>query len=404
MILQLLCACVVVPAVAAALYHALLAVIGFATRDTPSACPGSPTHSFAVLIPAYNEEAGISETLRSCAKLDYPSDLFQVFVVADNCTDGTATIAARLGANCLERRDEDHRGKGYALAWAVEHILARGHDAIVVLDADCMIDRHALRTFDAHLSRGRQVLQTKVVGSNPDASMISYASVVGSVLENDLFYAPKSRLGLAVFLRGTGMVFRHDVLELKPWRATSTVEDTEYTLRLLRSDVAVHFVPDVTMRTPAPVALDQMRVQRERWAAGNFRLGVLHSLPLIAEGLIRWNPLLIDAGWTMCILSRPLLLVLSLLGLALATTCWFTIPSSYSGALFATAAAALLVQGLCLVLAIARLGVTFRRLALLPGVPLVAIQLIRALLRSAARRGSAAWVRTPRSTLRGQSL
>jgi cellulose synthase/poly-beta-1,6-N-acetylglucosamine synthase-like glycosyltransferase len=326
--------------------------------------------------------------------------LFQVFVAADNCTDRTAAIAAKHGAITLERYDESHRGKGHALAWALQQILPHGHDAIVILDADCQIDVHALRAFDAHLSLGRQVLQTRVIGSNPDASMVSYAGVVGSVLENDLFYAPKSRLGLAVFLRGTGMVFRRDVLEHQPWRATSAVEDAEYSLRLLRSDVSVHLVPDVAMHTPVPVGLDQMRVQRQRWAAGNFRLSMLNGLPLIAEGLIHRKPLLIDAGLTMFILSRPLLMLLSLFGLVLATICWLTIPSLFSGALCGAAAGTVLLQGLCLALATARLGITFRRISLLPGLGLVAIQLTRTAVRAAVQRGSPAWVRTPRSSAR----
>src|SRR5262249_54050893 len=152
-------------------------------------------------------------------------------------------------------------------------VLEHRPDAILVLDADCRIDRHALREFDRLLSAGESVLQAAVRSDGADASAISYAVTVGSMLENDLFYRPKDRLGLSLFLRGTGMVLARAVLEEQPWQTRSVVEDAEYTLRLLRAGKSVRFVDNVSIRTDPPVDLEQLRVQRRRWAAGTFRFG-----------------------------------------------------------------------------------------------------------------------------------
>src|SRR5271165_5812496 len=72
-----------------------------------------PSHlRFVVAIPAHDEEAGIVETVRSCLAQDYPRELFDVLVIADNCQDQTADLARREGATVLERSHPTDRSKG----------------------------------------------------------------------------------------------------------------------------------------------------------------------------------------------------------------------------------------------------------------------------------------------------
>src|SRR5262249_55593142 len=146
------------------------------------------------------------------------------------------------------------------------------------------------------------VLQASSVAANPEDSAVSYAVAVGNVLENDLFYAPKSRLGLSVLLRGTGMVFRRDVLERHPWQAHSITEDMEYTLELLRAGVGVRFLSDVRVVSDFPAHAEQLRVQRLRYAAGNLRFGKGKALRLMAEGILARRATLFDLGWTLLVL------------------------------------------------------------------------------------------------------
>ena len=233
MLVQIVCILFLFPAALVCLYYVFLALFALISRKENVSIQGNPAHTFAIIIPAHNEEQTISTALHSCAGLDYPKDKYKIFVIADNCSDKTAEIAREKGAVCLVRYNEEEKGKGFALEWGFKQILPEGHDALVVLDADCQLDGHALRAFDYYLKQGEKVLQANDVASNPDNNAMSYAVAVGNLIENRLFYAPKSRLGLAVFLRGTGMVFRREVLEQHPWQAHSIVEDAEYTLRLM---------------------------------------------------------------------------------------------------------------------------------------------------------------------------
>jgi glycosyltransferase involved in cell wall biosynthesis len=125
---------------------------------------GNPSHTFAIVIPAHNEEKTLSTTLHSCAGLNYPKDKYKIFVIADNCSDRTAEIARDNGAVCLERYNEEEKGKGFALEWGFKQILPEGHDALVVLDADCQLDGHACEPLTL-FEKGESIQANDVVKS-----------------------------------------------------------------------------------------------------------------------------------------------------------------------------------------------------------------------------------------------
>jgi cellulose synthase/poly-beta-1,6-N-acetylglucosamine synthase-like glycosyltransferase len=329
--------------------------------------------------------------------LDYPADRFAIYVIADNCRDRTAEVAREHGVACLVRMDPDRPGKGPALAFGLERVDFARHDAVVVLDADCRIDAHALRAFDRELRAGAQVLQASDRASNPDASVISYALAVGNCMENELFYAPKSALGGVVLLRGTGMVLQRDVLRRFPWQAHSIVEDIEYAVTLLRGGVRIRFVPDAAVHSAFPVDAKQLRVQRTRWASGNLGFARRNALRLMGDGLRTGDGALWDAGATFLILSRPLVLLALLLPLGLGIAGDRLTNEGLFRWVWIAAAALLALLLAYFALGVLRLGVTRRRIRLLLGAPVVLLELaaiaVAGLLRSPVR----SWDRTPRS-------
>ncbi len=386
-----------VPAALIAAYYALLAAVALTARPLRKAASVGEPGSFAIVIPAHNEEDAIGDTLRSCFALDYPKDKYTVYCIADNCTDSTASVASRMGAVSLERHDLNNRGKGYALEWAFERILPKGHDAVLVLDADCTIDGDGLRIFDRHLKAGADVLQASCAVSNPDESPISYVSAIGNVIENRLFYSPKSALGLAVFLRGTGMVFKSQVLKDIPWSAHSIAEDVEYGIRLLEGGYKIRFIDEVRVLSKFPASAAQLKVQRERWAGGNLKLGRLNGLRLFFKGIVSGRLDLMDAGWTFLTLSRPIALLMSVVAFAFAGAALFLSPGAPASLIFASSSAVLLVQAAYFMLGIVMLGVSWQRAYLLLKAPAVVAGLAIVALRGVFGAGGDVWVRTPRA-------
>jgi 1,2-diacylglycerol 3-beta-glucosyltransferase len=395
MFFQLLCILLLFPAAFVCAYYVSLALFALISGKEKVSIEENPAHTFAIVIPAHNEEKNISTSLRSCAGLDYPRDKYKIFVIADNCSDRTAEIVRDSGASCLERHDEGKKGKGCALEWGFKQILPEGHDAMVVLDADCQLDGDALRIFDYYLKKGEKVLQANDAASNPDNNAMSYAVAVGNLIENRLFYAPKSRLGLAVFLRGTGMVFRREVLEQHPWQAHSIVEDAEYTLRLIKKSIKIRFISEVNVFSEFPDQKDQLTVQRMRWAK-NLGFSKMRAFRLIWEGMIQGRGLLADAGWTLLVLSRPLVLLELLIAVILALLCVWLSPGPFSSGLFAAGLILLLIQFFYFGLGVILLGVNSRRMMFLLSSPATIGRLIVISLLGVFGARGKIWARTPR--------
>lgn len=397
MLLHLFVFVVLVPGAALVLYDVALAIHAMRRRPAPPAPEVPSDLRFALVMPAHNEADSIGDALRACASLDFPAAQFELVVVADNCDDDTVEVVCQHGVRYLERRDTERRGKGYALRFAFDQLMHEDFDAFVVLDADCWLDPHALRRFAHELAHGARVLQANYVVANVDASPISYALAVGNAIENDLYYAPKSDLGWVVSLRGTGMVFRREVLQEHPWGAYSIVEDLDYSMALYRARIPVRFMPDVEVHSPFPESLGQLRVQRERWAGGNVQMTKGSALRLLLEGIARGQWITVDMGLTILSQSRPLLLVLLWAGLLVALLGSWIRPGALSTLAVSLSLALNLTFLAYLAGGVARLGLSAHRMGLLARTPLVLGQLVSIAVRSVFGAGASGWERTPRS-------
>lgn len=389
----------IVPAVCVASYHFLLGLLGLVLRKKPRPSDEPRTH-FGILIPAHNEENGIGQTIE-CLKnaLDYPAELMSVYVVADNCTDKTAEVAASFGVRVLERHDTENRGKGYALKYAIPIILEETPcDGILVLDADCTLDEHALRYFDERLkSKPGTPLQLNYIVDNPDESATSYLLGVANCLENEFFYFPKDRLNLFITLRGTGMFLPRSVLERFPWNAFSIVEDTDYSLQLLAENISAGFVTESRVLSPFPTEQQTLNVQRKRWIGGTLAFSLFRGVPLMFKGLFTLNLKKIDAGFTLMVLSRPVILFQLLLTTILAMLLVFPLKTDHAIPLLA---ASLICWGLYFLYfccGVVRLGLTTKRMKMLVRLPWEILSYLAMAVKSLLGGSSASWDRTPRT-------
>lgn len=221
----------------------------------------------AVVIPAHNEEGQIETTLDAVARSAYPRRLYRVFVIADNCTDRTAIVAAARGASVFERYDPEHRGKGQALDWFFINCkpVYGVFDAVVIMDADTQPDEFFLSEMSSSLVHPEvDVVQgcggVSNTGANWRTALASAAFAV-----NHLRPAGRNRIGGTAGLRGNGMGFRTWVLERHGWPAYSMVEDAEFSLKLLLEGTLVHYNPDAVVNSEMPIQAAQAEKQRMRW-------------------------------------------------------------------------------------------------------------------------------------------
>ena len=257
-------------------YFALCSAARFA--KTPPAADPLP---LCVLIPAHDEADGLPRTLHSLFAADYPRPLLRVLVVADNCTDDTAAVARACGADALVRTDAANRGKGYALAFSLPHAV-EGAEGVVVLDADCTVNRDFLRRMSAAL-RADEAAQAAVLSGDAKGSAAGYVAAVGSALDSATG-AGAGVLGLRVPLRGTGMGFRRGLLGRVPWSGFGRTEDAEYAAKLKRVGVTVRAAAGAEVRCVPPATGEAFAVQRARWSAA-LRFNPLKSKPLLLAHL-----------------------------------------------------------------------------------------------------------------------
>jgi hypothetical protein len=347
-----------------------------------------------VLVPAHDEERGIRATLTSLASSCYPSDRYHAVVIADNCSDATAVRARDVGVEVWERFAPVERGKGFALAWALEHLQASVHafDAVIVLDADCIVSPNMLSAIDTALRSGARAVQVSYQVGNPRDSAVSALRFAAFALMDTVRPLGKRRLGLSCGLFGTGMAFTRELLSREPWTATGLAEDGEYHLRLVEAGERVEFIPGAWVRSAMPTSLGRSIEQQARWEKGKLELIRRWSPRLVGSGLARRDIVRVHAGLEHLVPPQSLLaagsLSSGLAGLLLGSRRLFRLS-------VATLAAQLtfVLGGLRIVGAPAEV---YRALAIAPALISSKIALYARLL---IRRGPTSWVRTERESV-----
>ena len=256
----------------------ILAALVATFRRQETLSLNSTRSRFLIVCPAHDEEFNVSTTVESCLAADYPPSQFEVLVIADNCTDRTATVAAQSGARVLERFDLERKSKGYALEFLLAHIQGTGEldslDAIVVIDADTIMDPDLLRYFDQDLQRGRDWIQCYYSVENPDESWRTRLMMLGFSLYNGVMPLAQDALGIGAALRGNGMCFSTRGLGRVPWSAHGLVEDLEFTCSLLIAGEQIAFQPRACVRGTVPSRGDSATAnQRRRWEFGRRDVG-----------------------------------------------------------------------------------------------------------------------------------
>ena len=224
--------------------------------------------TFAILIPAHNEQDILGTLLDSLAGLDYPRDQYTVHVVADNCTDSTANVARATGwVHVHERFDKIKRGKGYALNWLMQELEENQliYDAYVILDADSVVVPTFLQSMARELARGAQAMQACNTVLNISDSPSTALRFVALTLVNHVRPLGRNGLGASSNLSGNGMCLSRPLLLRYPWQAYSLSEDYQYYLTLVRHGERVRYVPEAVVRSQMPTTFAQMRTQDVRW-------------------------------------------------------------------------------------------------------------------------------------------
>lgn len=267
-------------------YYLVIGLAGFLPIREKN-CEISKIHKFALIISAHNEEKVIANMVRSLTALDYPREAYDIFVIADNCTDNTAAEARNAGAEVYVRNNAKLRGKGYALEWMFEKIykMEKGYDYISVFDADNLADRSYLAEMNKKANQGYTAVQGFLDSKNPYDSWISAAYSYCFWTVNRIFQQARYNLKLCCELSGTGFIIAVDTLKKLGWGATCLTEDMEFTMKLSLNGEKVAFAYNARIYDEKPLTLRQSWRQRVRWMQGHCDVASRYFFPLVKKGL-----------------------------------------------------------------------------------------------------------------------
>jgi cellulose synthase/poly-beta-1,6-N-acetylglucosamine synthase-like glycosyltransferase len=272
-----------------------------------------------VLIPAHNEALTIAGSVGSLCAQSYPRALYDIVVVADNCSDETAKIAKAAGADdVLQRRTGGAVGKGKALRWSTDLILAADEppDAFVIVDADATAEHDALARLAEAFEGGAQAAQGDYV-LDPDASASSALRAAAFLLINRVRPAGRAALGLSAFLVGSGMLLSSQLLRSVPWEAFTSAEDIEYSLDLQAAGHKIAYVGAARVSAPTAPTSGAAAVQQLRWEGGRNYLMRTRAPRLLWQGLAKLRADLVWAAFDLLTPPLGVLAGIALAGLAL---------------------------------------------------------------------------------------
>ncbi|MGM0506330.1 MAG: glycosyltransferase family 2 protein [Bacteroidota bacterium] len=255
------------------LYQLFLGVLALKAKIKTS-FPTERNRTFAIIVPAHNEAKIIAKTIYSLWGVVYPKKLYDLYVIADNCTDDTAGIARGLGVTVLERTNRKETGKGYALRWGFDQILQykREYDAFIIIDADSLVSGNYLEVMNHYLETGSRVIQSSDLVLPQENNWSIEATRIGFLLYNYVKPLGRKVLKLNMGLRGNGMCFETGVLKAYPWKAWSLTEDLEFGLILILNGIHIDFAPEATVWAQMPMESANAESQRSRWEIGRHQV------------------------------------------------------------------------------------------------------------------------------------
>lgn len=269
-----------------ALYQFAISIFGFKHhKETPQQ---APSKRFAIVVPAHNEERVVGPLLDSIKALRYPDALYDIHLIADNCTDHTADVARMHGATVHERVNHDDVGKGFAIEWMIEK-LAKHHepyDAMVIFDADNLVHPDFLSIMNDKLLAGHRVIQGYLGVKNPFDTWVSVSLAISYWYDNRMFQHARSNIGLACSLGGTGLCIDFPLLQEMGWEATGLTEDLEFGVRCVERGIVPVWAHDAKVYDEKPTSFMASHHQRLRWQQGHFH-SMKHRMMSLAKAGIR---------------------------------------------------------------------------------------------------------------------
>ena len=273
---------------AGVVYQAVCILISLFTK--PIKFPDAPMDKrYAVLISARNEANVIGNLITCIQTQTYPTELVDIWLVADNCTDNTAEVARNMGCHVIERFNKELVGKGYALTYLLDQMNDSGasdpYDAFFVFDADNVLDVNYFREMNKTFDNGAKASTSYRNSKNYDSNWISAGYAVWFLREAKFLNQARLTLNTSCAVSGTGFFIAADIIEKNGgWKWHLLTEDIEFSANSILEGTRISYTPTAILYDEQPITFRDSWNQRFRWAKGFYQV-FWHYGARLAKGI-----------------------------------------------------------------------------------------------------------------------
>ncbi len=241
-------------------------------------------HKFAILVPAKNEEKVIGNLLKSLNKQEYPKDMYDVYVIANNCTDNTKKISLENNANLIEC-DIRVKSKGDALRRAFNKLDKEDYEAYIIFDADNIVHPKFISKMNNALEEGYEIAQGFRDSKNVSDTWVSGSYSIHYLIHNAFLNKSRMNIDKSSFVNGTGFMISKKLLYKRGYKAHTLTEDIELTVRCALAEDKIAFVEDAITYDEQPTTFKESWKQRKRWSIGTIQCFKIYFTKLFKKGI-----------------------------------------------------------------------------------------------------------------------
>ena len=257
------------------LYQFIYLLVGLFKK--PMVFEAKKQHRYAILISAKNEEKVIAHLIHSILNQEYPKELIQVFVVADNCSDQTAEVSRGAGATVYERYDSQQLGKGYALQYLLRQIdKDYGLDTFegyLVFDADNLLEKNYIQEINKVFDNGYRIITSYRNSKNYGSNWISAGTGLWFLREAKFINNARMQLGVSCLVSGTGFLMHRDIVKSNDgWNFFLLTEDVQFSVNSILKGEKIGYCGDAVFYDEQPLRFTDSWNQRLRWTKGFYQV------------------------------------------------------------------------------------------------------------------------------------
>ncbi|MEM3369296.1 MAG: glycosyltransferase [Candidatus Micrarchaeia archaeon] len=276
-------------------------------RKTAKRTDYEPTVSF--IIPAYNEEETIVETINSVLKSDYPKNKLEIIVVNDGSSDGTADVVRSIKDKRVKLINKKNSGKADSLNRGIKE--AKG-EIIVTLDADSYIEKNSLRKMISYFKDDVAAVTSAVKVREREnmtfLEKLQRLEYLFTIFNRRLF----AMINGVYVTPGPFSAFRREIFDIVGgFDPNNIMEDQEIALRIQAANYKIESCMDAVVYTDVPKDFSSFMKQRERWHRGGFRNVMKYAYTI--------NPKYGDFGMFVMLYSILSIVLLVVVSFAVAT-------------------------------------------------------------------------------------